>query len=127
MKMGGVRVRVLGTFEVEEVSARDLGSRKARTLLKVLALAGGTPVSVDRIAEVLWGDDQPSRPADQVGVLVSRLRGVLGGERITRAGSGYALRTDWLDVNELRDLASLAERALAEGRVGAARAAAGAA
>ena len=122
-----MRVRVLGTFEVEGVAERELGSRKARTLLKVLALAGGRPVSVDHIADVLWGDDQPLRPADQVGVLVSRLRGVLGAERIARSGPAYSLAAEWLDLNELRDLAAVAARALAEGRVGAARAAADAA
>jgi DNA-binding SARP family transcriptional activator len=122
-----VRVRLLGSFEVEGVQARDLGSRKARTLLKVLALADHQPVSVDRIADILWGDAQPSRPAEQVGVLVSRLRGVLGADRIRRADAGYVLAVDWLDVSELRDLAAVASRALDEGRVGAARAAADAA
>lgn len=122
-----MRVRVLGTFEVEGLAARDLGSRKGRTLLKVLALAGSQPVSVDRIADVLWGDDQPARPAEQVGVLVSRLRGVVGAERIRKVGAGYALATDWLDVDELRELAAVAAEALADGRTGAARAAVGAA
>ena len=122
-----MRVRLLGGFEVEGVAERDLGSRKGRTLLKILALARGAPVSADRIADVLWRDDQPSRPADQVGVLVSRLRRVLGAERITRCDAGYALVADWLDVGELRALAAVAATASAEGRVGAARAAADAA
>lgn len=122
-----MRVRTLGTFEVEGIPARDLGSRKGRTLLKVLALAAGQPVSVDRLADVLWGDDQPSHPTEQVGVLVSRLRGVLGAERITRSDAGYALASDWLDVRELRGLTAVAGRALVEGRIGAARAAADAA
>ena len=122
--MAHMRVRVLGTFEVEGVQAHDLGSRKGRTLLKLLALADHQPVSVDRIADVLWGDEQPSRPSEQVGVLVSRLRGVLGADRLTRSDSGYALATDWLDVSELAGLTDVAARALGEGRVGAARAAA---
>ena len=117
---GGVRVRALGTFEVEGVSFRDLGSRKGRTLLKMLAVAAGHPVSVDRIADVLWGEDQPARPAEQVGVLVSRLRGVLGPERITRSDAGYALVVDWVDFSELRSLVAVAARALAEGRLGVA-------
>ena len=96
-------------------------------MLKMLAVAAGHPVSVDRIADVLWGDDQPARPAEQVGVLVSRLRGVLGPERITRSDAGYALVVEWVDVSELRSLAAVAARALADGRVGAARAAADAA
>jgi DNA-binding SARP family transcriptional activator len=96
--MGQCAFRLLGSFDVERVPARDLGSRKSRTLLKVLALADHQPVSVDRIADVLWGDEQPSRPAEQVGVLVSRLRGVLGAERITRTDAGYvgsALASSW--------------------------------
>ncbi|MFN2502960.1 MAG: BTAD domain-containing putative transcriptional regulator [Acidimicrobiales bacterium] len=60
-------------------------------------------------------------------MLVSRLRGVLGPERITRSDAGYALLVDWVDVIELRSLAAVAARALADGRVGAARAAADAA
>jgi DNA-binding SARP family transcriptional activator/tetratricopeptide (TPR) repeat protein len=122
-----VRVRLLGGLEVGGVTNRDLGSRKARTLLKVLALARGSSVSVDRLADVLWGDDQPARPADQVGVLVSRLRAVLGAGRIRRADAGYVLVADWLDVDELDRLAAVAAEALADGRVSVARAAAGAA
>lgn len=122
-----VRLRVLGGLEVEGVSERDLGSRKGRTLLKVLTLGRGAPVSVDRIADVLWGDEQPARPTDQVGVLVSRLRGVLGAQRIERTEAGYVLHADWLDVDELARLAAAAAEALADGRIGPARAAAGAA
>lgn len=96
-----LRVRVLGELDVEGVAARDLGSRKARTLLKLLALARGAPVAADRAADVLWGDDPPARPTDQLGVLVSRLRPALGADRITRSDAGWSLRADWLDVVEL--------------------------
>jgi DNA-binding SARP family transcriptional activator len=122
-----VRVRLLGAFEVEGVAERDLGSRKGRLLLKVLAAARGAPVPVDRLAEVLWGEDQPARPADQVGVLVSRLRGVLGAHRLPRSDAGYALLADWTDVAALLELSAAAAEALEAGRVGAARAAADAA
>lgn len=118
-------MRLLGGLAVEGIAERDLGSRKGRTLLKVLAAARGTSVSVDALADVVWGDDQPSHPADQVGVLVSRLRGVLGAERITRSDAGYALAVDWLDIDELDALVDAAAEALADGRFGAARAAAG--
>lgn len=122
-----MRVRVLGGLAVDDLADHALGSRKGRTLLKVLALARGSPVSVDALAEVLWGDDQPARPAEQVGVLVSRLRGVLGTDRLRRSDSGYSLRADWLDVDEVAALAAAGAAALAEGKVGAARAAAEAA
>ena len=81
-----VRVHVLGEFEVEGFGAGQLGSRKARTLLKVLALARGKPVTVDHLIDCLWPEDEaaPSRPDEQVSVLVSRLRAVLGSERLPR-------------------------------------------
>ncbi len=63
---------------MDGVAERDLGSRKGRTLLKLLALARGPPVAVDRAVEVLWGEGPPARPAEQVGVLVSRLRRAFG-------------------------------------------------
>lgn len=122
-----MRVRVLGGFSVDGVAERELGSRKARGLLKVLAVARGAPVSVERLVDVLWGEAPPARPTDQVGVLVSRLRGVLGAERIVRSDAGYAIRLDWLDIDELAARVREAADALRDGRIGAARAAAHAA
>lgn len=123
----GVRIRLLGGLAVDGFEEHALGSRKGRRLLEVLALADGTPVAVDRLVEVLWGDDAPTRPAEQIGVLVSRLRGVLGADRIVRTDAGYHLVADWLDLAELGLRVAEAATAMDEGRLGAARAAAGAA
>jgi DNA-binding SARP family transcriptional activator len=123
----GLRVHLFGPFEVEGVDPHELGSRKARTLLKVLALARGQPVSVDHLADVLWGDDLPARPVDQLAVLVSRLRRVLGADRLVRSDLGYALRVDWLDLAELESRVDEAAGHLEAGRVAAARAVAQAA
>ncbi len=116
-------MRLLGGLEVEGVDARSLGSRKARTLVKVLVLARGAPVSADRIADVLWGDDPPARPADQIGVLVSRLRPVLGANRLQRAAAGWSLAVDWLDLDELADRIEEAATRIRAGRHAAALAA----
>lgn len=124
---GALRVRLLGGLSVDGVSEHDLGSRKGRTLLKVLALSRGRAVSTDRLAEILWADQPPSRPADQVAVLVSRLRRVLGQDRLSRTDAGYALHCDWLDVDELAARVAEAAEALDGGRLAAARAAAAAA
>ena len=99
--MDVLRVRLLGGLMVEGLEAREVGSRKARTLLAALAVARGAPVGADALAEVLWGEALPAKPSDQVGVLVSRLRGVLGADRIVRSDAGYALRPDWLDLDDL--------------------------
>lgn len=118
-----MRVRLLGGLGVDGLAERELGSRKGRRLLKVLALARGVPVPVDVLAEILWAEDAPARPGDQIGVLVSRLRSVLGTGRLPRSDVGYALLADWLDVDEVAALAASATAALAEGRLAAARAA----
>src|SRR5664280_3862321 len=102
--MQSLSVRVLGEFDVDGVEPQALGSRKARTLVRLLALARGRPVSGDVLASALWGDAQPTRPADQLAVLVSRLRAVIGRDRLERGDGGYRLHYDWLDADELADL-----------------------
>jgi DNA-binding SARP family transcriptional activator len=119
-----LRVRVIGEFSVEGFTEHELGSRKARTALKLLAVASGRSVSAERIADVLWADDQPLDPAGQLAVIMSRLRGVLGSERITHGDSGYALLVDWLDLTAATALVAEAERRLAAGNPAAALAAA---
>lgn len=99
-----LRVRLLGGLAIDGLADAQLGSRKARTLIKVLALAYGSPVSTAALADVLWGGDLPARPTDQIGVLVSRLRKILGAARLSRSDAGFALHVDWLDVAELRHL-----------------------
>jgi len=121
-----LRVRLLGDLQVEGWEPARLGRRQVRTLLKVLALHHDEPVTLDRLVDCLWRDDPPARPADQVSVLASRLRGVLGADRVRRSDAGYALAVDWLDLDALREYAAEADRRLADGAVGAARAAASA-
>ncbi len=114
----------LGHLDVDGVDPVALGSRKARSLLWLLAIARGAVVSSDAIIESLWAEDPPTRPADQVAVLVSRLRGVLGRERIEHGDSGYRLQYDWLDVDEVDALTAESERRCAAGNPSGAAAAA---
>ena len=111
---------MLGGLLVEGLGEHDLGSRKGRLLLKVLLMARGQPVSPARLAEALWGDRQPAHPDDQVGVLVSRLRSVLGADRLPRTDGGYSFGPDWMDLDELEARVREARDALVEGRIGAA-------
>jgi len=123
----GLRVRVLGSFEIDGVDVGTVASRKGRQLLRLLALGRGVPVRVDHLVDALWGDAPPARPNDQLSVLVSRLRRELGSEAIARTDAGYALQVAWLDLTEFALLASDAEKRLASGSPVSARAAAGAA
>ncbi len=116
----GLRVHVLGDVEVDGVERTALGSRKARQLLRELALARGRPVSTDSLAEALWQDDLPRDPAAQVAVLISRLRGAVGAECITHGDSGYTLHYDWLDIEAAEELTRAAEERLSRDRYAAA-------
>jgi len=76
------------------------------------------------LADALWDDDPPARPGEQLAVLMSRLRSVLGKERIEHRDGGYLLRADWLDATELAALTDEAQRRLGAGNVTGAAAAA---
>ncbi|MGY2873717.1 DNA-binding SARP family transcriptional activator/tetratricopeptide (TPR) repeat protein [Marmoricola sp. URHA0025 HA25] len=115
--MAALSVRVLGELSIDGVDVRSLADRKARLLLRWLALARGTPVTAAALADALWGASPPSRPTDQVAVLASRLRRELGREAITHGDDGYRLVYDWLDLDELATVVSEAERRHREGNV----------
>jgi DNA-binding SARP family transcriptional activator len=90
-----VRLRLAGVFAVargaEPVAGRDLGSRKARMLLKLLAVERPRTVPVERITEVLWAGAPPARPAENIATFVSRLRRALGTDVIHGGRPGYRL------------------------------------
>ena len=122
--MKTLAVRVLGEFGVDGAEPQALGSKKARQALTLLALADGRSVPTDVLIDALWPKAPPTRPDDQVAVLISRLRSVLGRDRIEHRDGGYLLRCDWLDSAELAKLTDEVERRRASGNpVGAAAAA----
>ncbi len=102
--MKSLAVRVLGDFGVDGVEPQALGSRKARLALHLLALADGQAVPADVLIDALWEIAPPARPEDQLAVLMSRLRSVLGRDRIEHRDQGYLLHRDWLDAAELTAL-----------------------
>jgi tetratricopeptide (TPR) repeat protein len=122
--MKSLAVRVLSDFGVDGVEPAALGSRKGRLALCVLALAGGQLVPADVLTDTLWGDAPPARPEDQLAVLISRLRSVLGRDRIQHRDRGYLLVCDWLDASELAALTEEMDRRRGAGNVLGAAAAA---
>jgi len=114
-----VELHLAGTFGVVRDGVRladgGLRSRKARTLLKLLAVERARLVSVDRITEVLWDGDPPAAPEQHVATLVSRLRRILGPEVIRGGRQGYQLagsQAIMIDLDEAARLISHAEREL---------------
>ena len=90
-----IRIRLSSALAVdlagETLAGRSLGSRKARTLLALLAAERGRPVPIDRIVETLWPEQPPSDPAANLATLVSRIRRLLGPDVVTGSGRTYAL------------------------------------
>ena len=89
-------VRVLGSVSVE-VDGRPvaIGGPLPRRLLAVLLANRGAVLSVDRLVEVLWGDEPPEAAASSLHAYVSRLRRVLPPSvRLETAAPGYRLRPE---------------------------------
>ena len=90
-----VELRLAGTFRVirdgTELAGGQIGSRKSRMLLTLLAVERPALVPVDRIVEVLWPGERPAAPEQNVATLVSRLRAALGAELIQGGRPGYRL------------------------------------
>ena len=100
--------RLLGQVEALWRAGRiDLGPRKSRFVLAVLALEVNRPVSVDRLVELTWPISPPRTAEHAVQVSVSQLRAALarapgGDAMVERQGSGYLLRCDPLCVDAHR-------------------------
>jgi WD40 repeat protein/DNA-binding SARP family transcriptional activator/energy-coupling factor transporter ATP-binding protein EcfA2 len=111
--------RILGPLEVD--GARGivpLGGTKPRAVLAVLLLHANEPVSAERLALALWGEDAPPGAIKTVRVHVSRLRRALGdADLVTTSAAGYCLRVrpDELDAERFARLVDDARRALAGG------------
>ena len=92
----GVEIRLLGGFSVrragQEIPASELGGRLGRTLIRILVTRRGTVVPVDVLAEALWPDRQPTDPAANVAVLLSRVRRALGNPGVIAAATGHLQR-----------------------------------
>jgi DNA-binding SARP family transcriptional activator len=110
-------VRLLGPLEVSIGGGPvPLTTGRLRTLLAVLAMSAGGSVSVDRLAAALWDGDLPADVRRTITVYVTRLRSLLGAERIGTTSVGYVLRAGPDQVDALRFLDSLRAAAAAPDR-----------
>ncbi|MCW8103326.1 AfsR/SARP family transcriptional regulator [Streptomyces tauricus] len=100
----------------------ELGPPQQRAVLAVLLLAEGAQVSVDQLADAVWGTEAPASASGILRGYVHRLRRALDPEAdvaasvIRSLGDGYQLRTvGELDLSLFRELCAQAERAQARG------------
>ena len=109
---------VLGLVEVRiDGRALPLGGPKQRALLALLLLSGNEVVSRDRLIDALWGERAPASAAQSLDSYLSRLRTLLGGDRIERHRPGYLLRVKpgELDLDRFEDLLEQARTAAKAG------------
>jgi predicted ATPase/DNA-binding SARP family transcriptional activator len=95
-----MRVHVFGTVGAFDGDGRVLsvGGPKQRTVLAMLCVELGRPVSADRLVEAVWGDEVPDRASRSLSTYVSSLRRELGD--VIESGSGsYVLRLDRSQVD----------------------------
>jgi DNA-binding SARP family transcriptional activator len=88
-----------------------IGAAKERLILVLLALNVGRVVPIDRLVDVVWGEDPPESASVSLRVLVSRLRKTLAAagcpDVIRTQSPGYLLAADVveLDVDRFESLA----------------------
>jgi YVTN family beta-propeller protein len=84
--------------------------------LAVLLLEANGPVPKDRLIDGVWGDRPPASAPEILDTYISRLRRLLGPNRLDRRPAGYVLRAGpgELDLTVFTELVSAAERLLPE-------------
>ena len=110
--------RILGPLEVVDaagVSVR-LGGPRQRAVLAILLLSANRVVSIDRLADELYGGEPPATAVTQVQRQISDLRKLLGSVIETRP-PGYVVRAapEELDLTRFERLAEDGASALAYG------------
>jgi WD40 repeat protein/DNA-binding SARP family transcriptional activator/class 3 adenylate cyclase/energy-coupling factor transporter ATP-binding protein EcfA2 len=127
----GLTFRVLGPLEAQR-DGRGLavGGPKERLVLAVLLAAGGTCVSIDALADAIWGERPPRTAERTVHAYIARLRRALEpGQRpagtmplIETVGRAYRLRIepDQLDSGRFEERARTGTEQLGRGEPAAA-------
>src|SRR5437870_13281900 len=102
--------RILGPLEVaEDGRPLPLGRGKQRALLGLLLLRANEVVAQERLVDELWGETPPATAPTALHGYVSRLRRLLGPERLETSPPGYVLRVE-ADELDLRRFELLVEQ-----------------
>ncbi|NGO68372.1 AfsR/SARP family transcriptional regulator, partial [Streptomyces boncukensis] len=121
-----MRVEILGPPQVRDAQGRvtRIGGSRLRAVLVRLARDAGQPVSAEALYEAVWPEgDGPADPGHALHALASRLRRLLPeGAELSAAPGGYRLQLPdgAVDAHQFERLVREGQRALADGRHGAA-------
>jgi DNA-binding SARP family transcriptional activator/DNA-binding NarL/FixJ family response regulator len=110
----GIQIGLLGPFQLAVCGQAVALGPRAKSLLAMLALRAGAPVTCDRLIDGLWGDDPPPSARNTLQTHVTHLRQALEPHRRRRAeperlltvGDAYllAVEPDAVDVRRFEAL-----------------------
>jgi len=110
-----VEFHLLGPLEViEGGEPLSLGGPRQRVVLAYLILEANRVVSTEQLIDRIWGDEPPDAARAALFAYVSRLRKLMGPERIRARPPGYVLLADPNEIDALR-FASLVDEARRRG------------
>jgi DNA-binding SARP family transcriptional activator/ATP/maltotriose-dependent transcriptional regulator MalT len=122
-----LRFRLFGSLEVVDDSGRllDLGTRKQRALVAMLASQPGQTVSLDRLIDELWADEAPPGATRTLQAYIAHLRKILEPGRRPRTppevlltrepGYQLAIVPDQVDLGQFGGWVEEGRQALARG------------
>jgi ABC-type branched-subunit amino acid transport system substrate-binding protein/DNA-binding SARP family transcriptional activator len=105
-----MQFRILGPLEVTD-GGRDLalGGPRQRLVLASLILEANHVVPTDRLIDRIWGEEHPDSARGALFSYISRLRKLLGADRIQARPPGYILLAEGNEVDALRFAALVSE------------------
>lgn len=119
-RAGGLRVRLLGEFEVTRPDATIVDNLEWRTgktmdLLRLLALEEGRAVRTESLIERLWPTVSESRGRGSLRTAASQIRRTVGSNCVRRRPDGMVLVDAWVDVSEFLAATRLGHDAFVRG------------
>jgi DNA-binding SARP family transcriptional activator len=94
---------VLGPILVRDATGfRPLGGDRTHRFLAALTISANHAVAIDRLVDVVWGDDRPGDPEGSLHTLASKLRHLLGADALLSEDHSYRLVIDPLQVDACR-------------------------
>jgi DNA-binding SARP family transcriptional activator len=114
-------VRSLGGFEVridgKSLPSRGKSKHRQLDLLKLVAAHAPAPMSLARVAEILWPDSEGDAARHALETTLSRLRATFGRDvfRIEHGVLSLDSKVCWVDTADLEDRIGRLEGAIADG------------
>jgi DNA-binding SARP family transcriptional activator len=118
-----VKIRLFGSIAVghagRTLGPRDFGGSRPKQVLEILLAARGSPVPLDRLAELLWGERLPDSFAASIQTFISTLRRHLCADQscarelvVTERGAyRFAVERAVIDIDRFDELLARAGRA----------------